>query len=134
MPWGGATTASFERETPIELFWFLRTDIDDRNTPITTPGSGSGNFYNTATWLGITARDAEGNIVEGLEGIGASGYDWQTGEANPVPLPASAWLLLTGLGLVAARCRRRCIGLTVRGYGQRGPFSGVSEASTSLLA
>lgn len=97
----------FERGVPIEVFWYLRTDIDDRDTPLTSPGSASGNFYNTATWLGITARDSDGNLIDDLTVVGASGYDWYVGESSVVPLPASAWLLLSGIALLGSRLRRR---------------------------
>jgi hypothetical protein len=100
-------TPLFQRGVPIEVFWYLRTDIDDRDTPLTSPGSASGNFYNTATWLGITARDSDGNLINDLTAVGASGYDWYVGESSVVPLPASAWLLLSGIALLGGRLRKR---------------------------
>ncbi len=96
----------FERDVPIEVFWVLYTTISDRNTPLGSPGGASADFFRTATWLGITARDADGNIVEGLEYVGASDYDWMAGEPAPVPLPPTGWLVLTGLAAVAAARKR----------------------------
>lgn len=67
-------------------------------------GSAAANLGNTIAWLGITARDSQGNIIEGLQFTAESGHDW--GKAAVVPLPATAWLLVTALGVVGLRARR----------------------------
>ncbi|MBL8200133.1 MAG: VPLPA-CTERM sorting domain-containing protein [Chromatiales bacterium] len=89
---------------PIQVFWNFRVDVSNSGTPPGSPGSGSANFYNTATWLGITVSNTQGEPIEGVEIIAASGYDWLAGTpVTPVPLPAGGWLLLTGLGALVAR-------------------------------
>lgn len=100
----------FQPGIPIELFWNFRVDISDSDTPLGVAGSASADFYNTATWLGITASSTEGEPIDGVEIITESGYDWMAGTpVTAVPLPAGGWLLLTGVAAlpVMVRGRRR---------------------------
>jgi hypothetical protein len=54
----------------------------------------------SATFFGIVEADALGNVIFSALGRAAVA-------PPPVPLPAPAWLLLSGIGLVAAWLRRR---------------------------
>jgi len=69
-------------------------------------GFARARLEDTLVWLGITARDEHGNIIEGLSFVSASGIDWGKPPAV-IPLPASAWLLLSALGALAGYARRR---------------------------
>jgi len=61
-------------------------------------------FSHSMRWAGISSViDADGNPVELASALGDSGFDYL--HAAVVPLPASGWLLLSGLALLA-RLRR----------------------------
>lgn len=63
-----------------------------------------GDFSHSMLWAGISSViDADGNPVELASALGDSGFDYL--HAAVVPLPASGWLLLSGLALLA-RLRR----------------------------
>lgn len=69
-------------------------------------GFARASLEDTLVWLGITARDENGNIIEGLSFISESGIDW----GNPpavIPLPGAAWLLLSALGAIMVLRDRR---------------------------
>ncbi len=75
-------------------------------TTCTSAGFARTSLEDTLIWLGITARDENGDIIEGLTFVSESGIDWGNPPAA-VPLPATGWLLLAGVGAIAARARRR---------------------------
>ncbi len=78
------------------------------------PGVGELNFFNTALWAGmrdLRVRNPVTNSFElvdlaTIDLIGGSGVDWRAPMPEPVPLPASALLLLSGVATLAARRRR----------------------------
>lgn len=97
----------FQPGIPIELFWNFRVDVSDAGVPPGSPGSGSADFHHTATWLGITVSNSQGEPIEGVEILAASGYDWLAGTpVTPVPLPAAGWLLLTAVAVPVLRFRK----------------------------
>lgn len=78
------------------------TGSTDATVQMNDSGSAHTNLSNTIGWGGILEiRDEFGAILD-FSVVSESGYDYATVQA--VPLPASAWLLVTGLaGLVARR-------------------------------
>ena len=68
---------------------------------VTTFGEGGAtaraDFQNSLDWGGILAvYDEKGNPVESFTALGEDGTDWST-PAAVVPLPAAAWLFMSGL-------------------------------------
>lgn len=60
-------------------------------------------LYDTLTWGGITAvTTTDGTPIE-FDVFSGSGVDWSQPASAPVPLPGTAWLVLSGLGAVGAR-------------------------------
>ncbi|MCL4790519.1 MAG: hypothetical protein KJ040_00530 [Gammaproteobacteria bacterium] len=69
--------------------------------------SGSVALFDTLGWGGITAiTTADGTPVD-YQLTSGSGVDWTQSAVAPVPLPGSAWLLITGVAALAARAGRR---------------------------
>jgi hypothetical protein len=62
-------------------------------------------FFNTARIVGVEGFDSTGNSVMISSAIGASGTNYLN--TSPVPLPAGAWLLISGIGGLGAMVRRR---------------------------
>lgn len=89
------TTNAFNFGVPIDLRVTLRAAIDAQGSG--SGGSASANLSDTIVWLGITARDSQGAVIEGLQITSASGQNWLE-PAVVVPLPPTAWLLLTSVG------------------------------------
>lgn len=106
----GADTSRFRYGVPIDLMWEVRVLADSYNYLVhsntAAAGSASADLLGTAVWVGITARDELGQVIEDLTITSASGLNWANPPA-PVPLPASAWLLMTALGAVGLRASRR---------------------------
>ncbi|MCL4778394.1 MAG: hypothetical protein KJ054_12905 [Gammaproteobacteria bacterium] len=97
------TTDFFLFGVPIDLRWIVQTAIDLKSGA----GSADADLSQTAVWLGITARDAQGALIEGIRiTTSASGQNWLL-PAEPVPLPATASLLLTGFAAIGLRATRR---------------------------
>lgn len=80
------------------------------------PARATADFDNTLAWAGIAAiRDANGNLLDLSDFIfeGASGFDYKNSavaDVSAVPLPATAWLFVSGcLGLIGATRRKKKI-------------------------
>ncbi|MEZ5566644.1 MAG: VPLPA-CTERM sorting domain-containing protein [Gammaproteobacteria bacterium] len=101
-------TDFFLFDVPYDMRWRFAVNANGNPAGPGQAGSAAANLGNTIVWLGITARDSQGNIIEGLQFTSESGYDWA--RAAVVPLPASAWLLVTALGAVGLRAARRVRG------------------------
>ncbi|MCL4791795.1 MAG: hypothetical protein KJ040_07055 [Gammaproteobacteria bacterium] len=103
-PGSANTTDLFLYDTPIDLDWRIFVGVDGYRPGTTgVAGSAAANLGNTALWLGITARDSQGQIIEGLQFTSESGHNW----ATAVPLPPTIWMLLTAIGAaVGWRARR----------------------------
>lgn len=68
------------------------------------PGSAVADLYSTIAWGGVLALyDADGMPVESFQMVSGSGYDYATVQPAIVPLPATVWMLLTGIGALVAR-------------------------------
>lgn len=82
---------------PINILWTLGAGASLLPEDYGSAGTAQARLDNTAMFLGmdIMEFDAFGNLipVDGARISSTSGYNW----ASPVPLPASAWLLLSGL-------------------------------------
>ncbi len=78
------------------------------------PGVGELNFFNTALWGGMRDLRVRNPVTNRFESVdlaaidllGGSGVEWRAPVPEPVPLPASALLLLSGVATLAARRRR----------------------------
>jgi hypothetical protein len=78
----------------------------DATHRLNQPGSATTNLGNTIRWGGILeVRNQAGDLLPEFSVTSGSGYDYAA--VQVVPLPASAWLLLTALGAVGLRARRR---------------------------
>lgn len=95
------TTDVFPFDAPMDLDWRLYVTASGLGS--NSAGSATANLGNTALWLGITARDSQGQIIQGLQFTSESGHNW----ATAVPLPPTLWMLLTAIGAaVGWRARR----------------------------
>ena len=73
-----------------------------------TRSSAIADLSNTARWGGVLGLfDGAGNPIDEFQIISTSGYDYVTLQPAPVPLPASVWLVLSGLPLLGSRLRKR---------------------------
>jgi hypothetical protein len=99
-PTGANATTFFLYNQPIDFRWILLANLG--HGPSGVPGSAFTDLGNSAVWLGITARDADGALIEGLQITSASGENWLA--AGVVPEPASFWLSAVALAaIVGAR-------------------------------
>jgi hypothetical protein len=72
------------------------------------PASAIADLSNTARWGGVLGLfDGAGNPLSEFQITSASGYDYATLQPAAVPLPASAWLLLSGIALLGGCLRKR---------------------------
>jgi hypothetical protein len=73
--------------------------------------TASSNFFSTLEWMAIdSVRDSQGNVITGWNVTSASGFDYSRSYASQVqavPVPASSWLLGSGLLGLAGMARRR---------------------------
>jgi hypothetical protein len=97
------TTDVFLFNTPIFL-WFSCGASADSNA--SGGGFARANLEDTILWLGIVARDADGNIIEGVTFNSTGGFDWGSPPAV-IPVPASGWLLLSGCAVIGGWRRRQ---------------------------
>ncbi len=104
---GSGTTSVFLYDVPIDLHWVSRVNAD-HGGDFDLPGSAAAALGNSAFWLGITARDLQGAIIEDLQISSPSGTNWMN--AATVPEPALLWLWLPAAGAIALRRYRRCLG------------------------
>jgi hypothetical protein len=96
-------TSFFLFNTDIDLRWGLSAFV---NGDQQLAGSAAARLAQSAVWLGITARDDQGEIIEGLQIISESGTNWLN--AATVPEPALLWLgLPAACALVLCRYQRR---------------------------
>ena len=74
------------------------------------PRAASFQIANPAGLPGTVGVDSNGITPFAGQGVAASdaGY-WQLESLTPVPLPATAWLLVSGIGAIAAARRRRSL-------------------------
>jgi hypothetical protein len=99
-PTGANATTYFLYNQPIDFRWILLANLG--HGPSGVPGSAFTDLGNSAVWLGITARDADGALIEGLQITSASGENWLA--AGVVPEPTAFWLSAVALAaLVGAR-------------------------------
>jgi hypothetical protein len=98
------TTSYFLYDSPIDLRWLVRVNAGlGGNSSL--PGSAAAALGSSAYWLGITATDSQGAIIENLQITSESGTNWMNAAA--VPEPALLWLWLPAAGALAlSRCRR----------------------------
>lgn len=103
-------TSLFLYGEPIDLSWWVAVQADgNRQRAGDDSGFARADLSHTAVWLGITARDEQGQIIEGLQITSASGLNWLD-PPTLVPEPATAGLLMTALGaasLVTAGTSKR---------------------------
>lgn len=83
----------------------LRIVVNGKNFPVSDP-AGSAPFAFTASGIGFTGKDLVVSLFRQNTWIFLSEVEF-FGPANRVPEPASALLLLIGLGAAAAGARRR---------------------------
>lgn len=126
--WGVLSSASVYQFTPGDNFAPNSTVLASFNTPVAAGGLTNvlnRNGVAEDPWIGFagTHWDNIGQMMYGESGFGGAhaAYKNANGGVNvfvrelnvpalPVPEPASAWLLLGGVGLLAARLRRRAAG------------------------
>ncbi|MBN8280557.1 MAG: hypothetical protein J0M16_08120 [Gammaproteobacteria bacterium] len=70
-------------------------------------GLAVGDFLGTGRLVGVTLFDASGNVVRDAVLQSGSGFDYLSVNAAAVPAPPALGLLLTALGGLAVRARRR---------------------------
>ncbi|MHB8472642.1 MAG: VPLPA-CTERM sorting domain-containing protein [Gammaproteobacteria bacterium] len=81
---------------------------DRYNLPATFSGTATASFDHTAILTGIEAFDQYGDPIKNLSITSASGTHYPIANVAAVPLPAAAWLLISGLsGLTLTSVRRR---------------------------
>jgi len=66
-------------------------------------GHAVGEFQDTGRLVNVTLFDAFGNVVPDLVLESGSGFDYLSVNDAPVPLPSTAWLMMSGLLVGAAR-------------------------------
>lgn len=81
---------------------------DRYNPPATFSGTATASFDHTAILTGIEAFDQYGDPIKNLSITSESGTHYPIANVAAVPLPAAAWLLISGLsGLTLTSLRRR---------------------------
>jgi hypothetical protein len=94
-------TQNFVYGEPVQLFWSVMVWANGSGAG-ENAGYATADLSQTALWLGITGRDQQGQIIEGLTFQSESGANWGVPPVV-IPLPAGIWLLLTGLGALVTR-------------------------------
>jgi hypothetical protein len=103
-PASASATDIFLYDVPIDFRWRLLVSANGNPAAAGQSGFAEADLGNTAVWLGITARDLQGNIIEDLQFTSESGVNWAN--AAVVPAPAPVWLLLSALGALGLRAGR----------------------------
>jgi len=94
------TYAGIPYNQPISILWAIGAGASLLPEDYGSAGTAHARLDHTAVFIGMDIMDLDefGNLslVDGARITSASGYDW----ASPVPLPASVWLLLSGLAML----------------------------------